>query len=429
MKVHPRSLIPKKEHTRRIAFLGAAIITLITLFYAGFIDDRHGGQASPGSLTTTINQKAGTADSNPSYVSVFTVVFSEPIKKDSFTAADITLGGTATGQSVQSITEAGSFNATTFEVRIVATGAGTIAPSVGQELVSAINTSSGTNQASTSTDNSVTYNGSYDPGEFIFKVKTDNPGSNANNEFLISSYVGTNNYTVDCNNDGSPEHINRSTSTTCVYGAPGEYVISITGTMAGMSSYGPVGQKKVLDVLQWGTMQWETTSQMFEYQADTPGSFQISALDAPNLSVVTNMSSMFVGTGVANSFNSNINHWDTSNVVWMQSLFRNNRSYNQPLNNWNTSSVSKTDYMFYNANAFNQPLNEWDTSSLTTATNMFAWATAFNQSLASWDIGSVTNLSNMFFGVGLSSPNYDATLLGWNTQPVNAVVFGAGASS
>ena len=437
MKVHPRSLIPKKEHTRRIAFLGAAIITLITLFYAGFIDDRHGGQASPGSLTATINQKAGTSDSNPSYVSVFTVVFSEPIKKDSFTAADITLGGTATGQSVQSITEAGSFNATTFEVRIVATGAGTIAPSVGQELVSAINTSSGTNQASTSTDNSVTYNGSYDPGEFIFKVKTDNPGSNANNEFLISSYVGTNNYTVDCNNDGSPEHINRSTSTTCVYGAPGEYVISITGTMAGMSSYGPVGQKKVLDVLQWGTMQWETTSQMFESQGDTPSSFQISALDAPNLSAVTNMSYMFSGAGVANSFNSNINHWDTSNIVWMQHVFKGNRSFNQPLNNWDVSNVLKTDYMFYGATAFNQPLDQWVTASLTTAPNMFSGATSFDQSLATWDVSNVADMTFMFGDgdgffpqtSGLSIPNYDATLIAWSQQNLEGfVTFDAGTS-
>ena len=141
MKVHPRSLIPKKEHTRRIAFLGAVIITLITLFYAGFIDDRHGGQASPGSLTATINQKAGTSDSNPSYVSVFTVVFSEPIKKDSFTPTDITLGGTATGQNVQSITEAGSFDATTFEVRIAATGAGTIVPSIGDRKSTRLNSS------------------------------------------------------------------------------------------------------------------------------------------------------------------------------------------------------------------------------------------------------------------------------------------------
>ena len=47
---------------------------------------------------------------------------------------------------------------------------------------------------------------------------------------------------------------------------------------------------------------------------------------------------------------------------------------------------------------------------------MFYNTTAFNQSLGSWNVSNVTNMQGMFFlGSGLSTANYDATLIGWST--------------
>jgi hypothetical protein len=48
--------------------------------------------------------------------------------------------------------------------------------------------------------------------------------------------------------------------------------------------------------------------------------------------------------------------------------------------------------------------------------NMFNGAMVFNQNLALWDMSNVTSVINMFNNADLSVSNYDATLIGWNTQ-------------
>ena len=79
----------------------------------------------------------------------------------------------------------------------------------------------------------------------------------------------------------------------------------------------------------------------------------VLATDAPDLSGVTNMGSMFNG---ATSFNNPINHWDVSNVTQMYLLLA-NTAFNQPLNNWDVSNVTDMSQMFNGATSFNQPLN------------------------------------------------------------------------
>ena len=419
------------------------LLVVPTLAYLGSF-----GKAAPGTLTTTINQKSGTNDPNPSYTSVFTVQFNEAIDENTFTDSDITLGGTAPGQVVQSITEAGTFNKTTYEVRIQATGAGTITPTIAQELITAQNGASGTNQASTSTDNSVTYSGDWVPGEYIIHVKTNAPGATNTNEFATSSVSGSVfNYSVDCNNDGTPEFTNVTVgSSTCTYGTPGEYDISYSGTIPAMSY---VDGKKVKGVKQWGTNTWENAWYMF---FNTSG-LVISATDAPNFSSGATTTGMF---NFASGFNSNINHWDTSNISGMAAMFKESYDFNQPLNNWNVSSVTNMNRMFRSAYAFNQPLNNWDVSSVTNTGGMFYDTYVFNQPLNNWNVSNVTNMWSMFYASrdfnqplnnwnvsnvtnmgdmfgsglsGLSTPNYDATLIAWSTQNLESgVTFDAGTS-
>ncbi|MCA9330342.1 hypothetical protein KDA11_06845, partial [Candidatus Saccharibacteria bacterium] len=253
------------------SFATVAISLVYLVGFSGFLGYMivRDSNAAPGMLSVTIDQKAGTADPNPSYTSVFTVVFSEAIDKSSFTAADLTLGGTAPGQAVQSITEAGTFDQTTFEVRIQATAAGTIQPSITAESVTALNPASGTNNLSTSTDNQVTYDGSYSPGEFIVRVKTDNPGVSSSTQFTIPAASGAgNNYNVDCTNDGAIDYSNQTSSTTCNYASAGEYDIAVTGALRNWDGYthdNPIGkdQGKIVDVKQWGSMQWWSMRSMF----------------------------------------------------------------------------------------------------------------------------------------------------------------------
>jgi hypothetical protein len=102
--------------------------------------------------TVTVNQASGQADptNNPSID--FTVVFSESVT--GVDGTDFTVGGTAPGAHVDSVTGSGD----TYTVTVHgATGNGTVTLTMGAG--GAADAAGNTNEASTSTDNSVTYDG------------------------------------------------------------------------------------------------------------------------------------------------------------------------------------------------------------------------------------------------------------------------------
>lgn len=103
--------------------------------------------------TVTVNQSGGQADPTSALPVSFTVVFSKAINAATFTTADITQNGSATGIS-WSIANSG--DSTTFTLTATAiTGEGTLIPSIAASVVqdSLVNQ----NTVSTTTDNSVTY--------------------------------------------------------------------------------------------------------------------------------------------------------------------------------------------------------------------------------------------------------------------------------
>jgi surface protein len=151
-----------------------------------------------------------------------------------------------------------------------------------------------------------------------------------------------------------------------------------------------------------------------------------NATDNPNLSSVTNMSNMF---SHASTFNQNIGSWDISSVTNMSGMFSYASTFNQNIGSWDVSSVTNMYGMFSYASTFNQNIGSWDVSSVTNMRGMFLSATAFNQNIGSWDISNLTNASNMFQGATLSTVNYDALLIGWQTNlHNNSVPFHGGTS-
>nr|WP_295904427.1 Calx-beta domain-containing protein [uncultured Bdellovibrio sp.] len=102
--------------------------------------------------TLTINQKTGQADPTNAVPVEFTVVFSEAVNPASFTTADITQSGTATGVTWNLTT---SDNITWSLKATAITGAGTLIPSIGANKVTDV--AGNNNTASSSTDNSITY--------------------------------------------------------------------------------------------------------------------------------------------------------------------------------------------------------------------------------------------------------------------------------
>ena len=137
-----------------------------------------------------------------------------------------------------------------------------------------------------------------------------------------------------------------------------------------------------------------------------------------NVSQVTDMRGMFSG---ATAFNQAIGSWDVSKVTNMYYMFYQATAFNQAIGSWNVSNVINMDSMFSGATAFNQPIGSWNVSKAVSMSYMFEAATAFNQPLGSWNVSMVNNMLYMFFGAGLSTANYDATLIGWSTISPNEI--------
>lgn len=120
---------------------------------------------------------------------------------------------------------------------------------------------------------------------------------------------------------------------------------------------------------------------------------------------VTELRYLFAYTEI---FNQDISGWDTSNVEFMDGMFRSTKAFNQPLVTWDVSSVQSMSYMFEGAEAFNQDISGWDTSNVIYMQYMFAYSKVFNQPLESWDLSSVTDINYMFAYSEAFNQNLDA---------------------
>ncbi|WP_111682966.1 BspA family leucine-rich repeat surface protein [Winogradskyella tangerina] len=311
---------------------------------------------------------------------------------------------------------------------------------------------------------------------FITTWQTNLPGLTNSTSITIPTFSGeTYNYDVDWENDGIFDDLGVTGNIVHDYGVVGIYTVAIRGTFPRISHASSGGDnRKIISVDQWGTNPWTSMVRAFNRCEN----LSINATDTPDLSNVLSMDSMFLN---ATSMNDNIDNWDTSNVTEMKLLFDGATSFNQDLSNWDTSNVQNmnamfsgatsfngdistwnvsnvTDmnFMFAFASSFNQDLTNWDTSNVTNMNTMFAFATAFNgdvsnwntssitgaglagmffgatsfdQNLGSWNVEGATDLDFMFDGVTLSSPNYDAILIGWEAQNLQPnVTFQAGSS-
>ncbi len=145
-----------------------------------------------------------------------------------------------------------------------------------------------------------------------------------------------------------------------------------------------------------------------------------------NVSNVINMEAMFASASI---FNQDISNWVVSNVINMGSMFSQASIFNQDISNWNVSSLTTMGGMFAYANSFNQDISSWNVSNVTYMGYIFYDASAFDQDLSSWQIGAVTDMTEFFTGATISTANYDAILIGWAAQSVQAdVIFGGGNS-
>ena len=218
------------------------------------------------------------------------------------------------------------------------------------------------------------------------------------------------------------------------YATSGQYTITISGTLTGFGQEidqnffenPPVpllGAEYLTAVTSFGDLGIESLSLAFF------GSNNLIDVPAVLPATVTDLSGLFAS---ASSFNDDISAWNTANVTSMALMFADliglfsdstdstepSSAFNQSLSSWVTSSVTDMSGMFAGASAFDQSLSSWDTGSVTDMSFMFAGASSFNQSLSSWNVSLVTSMEDMLDDAALSTANYDATLDGWVSRPV-----------
>ncbi len=233
--------------------------------------------------------------------------------------------------------------------------------------------------------------------DFVITVQTDNEGTSADDQFTIPTFAGsTYNYDVDWG-DGQTD-LAVTGDITHTYGAPGSYTIRISGTFPRIYFNSTGDASKLVTIDQWGTIAWESMERSF-YGCDN---MNIVATDAPDLSLVTDMSYMFER---ASSLNADLDNWDVSNVERMERMFFNATSFNGNISTWNVGNLVDGDLLFYNAFEFNSDISGWDTSSLTNFDRGFFNARKFNQDLNNWDVSGLTKMNQLFEGANVFNGN------------------------
>jgi head-tail adaptor len=278
------------------------------------------------------------------------------------------------------------------------------------------------------------------PNQFVFTIDTENTssGSSLNTQFMMPLVSGGSyNATVNWG-DGSSDTITsyNQAEVTHTYSSAGQYEVSIEGTLQGWQFNNAGDRLKMLDVKQWGVLDLSTSAAFY-------GCFNLdaSATDAPtvsstsfyrmfrdctnfngaignwNTSTINNLQETFYN---ASTFNKSINSWDVSNCTIFSRTFRNAKTFDQDLNSWNTSNAENMFETFRDCTQFNGDIYSWDTTNVENMNSMLYNCDLFDQSLAAWNISNVTNFTNFMQNAsGLSTSNYDATLISWAAQSVS----------
>ena len=265
----------------------------------------------------------------------------------------------------------------------------------------------------------------------------------ANESITIPTIGDGYNFEVDWDGDGifDETYAGTAPNPTHTYTSPGTYMVQIRGDFPQIFFNFSGDRDKIMTIEQWGDIAW--TSMEAAFRGCT--NLTHNATDEPDLSGVTSLSFMFahaqnfngsigdwdVSTITnmsylfwnASSFNQDISNWNTASVTNMNGIFADATSFNQDISGWNTASVNFMTEMFFGASSFNQDISGWNTSNVTNMGKMFQNASDFDQNIGTWDISGVTYMAGMLSNSGLSLVNYDATLIGWESQTVQSNIF------
>lgn len=246
-----------------------------------------------------------------------------------------------------------------------------------------------------------------DPDSFILKLET----STENESMEIGTYSEDPDLVYDFEidwGDGSLEQIVSAGSVNHIYASPNTYLVAIKGMFPRimMHAASEEDRQKLVGIEQWGAIEWESMSYAFY------GCYNLeyNATDNPNLSKVTDMSSMFQD---ATAFDGDLSNWDVSTVTNMSYMFAGASLFNGNISEWKVYEVTNMSNMFNSAISFDSDISNWPVFKVTNMSSMFKDAISFNQNLSAWNFNNFNNMSNAFDNSAISTENYDAMLTAW----------------
>lgn len=240
---------------------------------------------------------------------------------------------------------------------------------------------------------------------FVTTWKTDNPGASADNRIVIPMVGGP--YDLDVDNDGLADLFGLNNATQIEFDTAGTYTVGIHGSFDAILFNNNSDKNKILSVDQWGTGRWKSMNSAFQGAVN----LQVLASDTPDLSVVTDLESMFDGATLADPETSS---WNTSSVTNMKFMFYQAVSANPDTSGWDTSNVENMRGMFFLATAANPDVSDWNTAQLVDFGGMFFGATLARPDVSNWDTGAAEDMSFMFYGATSADPDVST----WNTAQV-----------
>ncbi|TSE02546.1 BspA family leucine-rich repeat surface protein, partial [Aquimarina algiphila] len=191
------------------------------------------------------------------------------------------------------------------------------------------------------------------------------------------------------------------------YANAGEYTVKIFGTFPSIGSMDYDSSKKIISIDSWGGIEWQSMENAFINCSN----LIYKATDAPDLSNVTSMKSMF---SRATSFNGDIGGWNVSNVTDMAGMFSGATSFNGDISKWNMSNVTDVSSMFSWAKFFNQDIGGWDMSNVVNMGRMFFDAESFNQDIGGWSVSNVVYMTSLFS----DAESFNGDISNWNVSNV-----------
>lgn len=272
--------------------------------------------------------------------------------------------------------------------------------------------------------------------DFISTWDTTQAGSASDTVVLPLLSGGTYSGTIDWG-DGSTSALSYA-NRTHTYAIGGTYTITISGSdIQGFRFNNGGDRRKITDVSNWGNLTLTTNGCFYGCS-----NLEITATDAPTIAT-TDFKRMFDGSGITNP---DLSKWDVSLVQLFENCF-NQTSFNGNISTW-VGSATNVRSMFRLNTAFNGTF-VLDFSNVTDAQEFATGATAFNQPLVNvnnlvngrfmlynadaydqvldFDVSAATDLRDlMTFSTGLSTVNYDATLIAFESSLQAAYPGGVG---